>query len=800
MKTKSVVSAAEGRRRVAQAGAVATESVPFSVIKHAVAKQFELMKQHTLYRVDLSQEHQDAVLSPEQRLAFTGDKLWEGYLTAFPAGTNPIFRERTDHDCSCCRHFIRTMGGVVAIVDGSIVTLWDGLTEGYYIEVSKAMRELVRSAAIDNVFLHAEKQIGTEKNFQQVTNEFNAKTGASATQTIAWEHFHVHLPSSVVVKKDQIGPKQSEARSTFDVFKRGLEELTLDAVDTVLELVAQNSLYRGVEYKGILEAFRAQKAAYLHLPPLGDHGVAVVLPSLARQELFAWSADTTAAVKRIRNTAIGTLLIDLSPSWFDACRLCNDELCMQRDTRHSHDSLSLEDAVKKFETSIMAPTNYKRPTALVSKAMIAKAAAVVEELGYTSALERRYAHIDDVTVNNILFADRTTTKLSKSVFDTLTAGVPENTKKLDKVEEVSIEKFLSDVLPKADSLEILLENRHQSNLVALIAPADPGAKNMFKWPNRFSWSYNGGIADSMRERVRTAGGRVDGILRFTHSWNHPEVGRNGSLMDLHVFMPGSSVHRDGNHDYYPSGPRVGWNRRNDPTSGGVQDVDYTSVAPENCVPIENIALPTLSRLKDGLYVFKIHNWAARNPNNSGFKAEIEFDGQIFHYDHPKPLCNKEWITLAEVTLQNGKLTIEHKHPHGESIQKLWNLTSQTFQKVNAVMLSPNYWDSWPAKDVSPEQVGLGKSHEFRERSGVGNKHWFFMLDGCKNADKARGFLNEFLSAELEPHRKTMEMVSAKMLTENADRQLSGLGFSSTKRDSMLVRVKGKFNRVVKVVF
>ena len=35
------------------------------------------------------------------------------------------------------------------------------------------------------------------------------------------------------------------------------------------------------------------------------------------------------------------------------------------------------------------------------------------------------------------------------------------------------------------------------------------------------------------------GGRIDGVLRFSHSWNYEGM-RNGSLMDLHVFMPGSN--------------------------------------------------------------------------------------------------------------------------------------------------------------------------------------------------------------------------------------------------------------------
>ena len=43
------------------------------------------------------------------------DELWDKYLSSFPEGTNPLYRERTEHDCSCCRHFIKEIGGTVYV-------------------------------------------------------------------------------------------------------------------------------------------------------------------------------------------------------------------------------------------------------------------------------------------------------------------------------------------------------------------------------------------------------------------------------------------------------------------------------------------------------------------------------------------------------------------------------------------------------------------------------------------------------------------------------------------------------------
>ena len=53
------------------------------------------------------------------------DKVWEAYLASFPEGSNPIYKERTEHDCSCCKNFIRGIGNVVAIAtDGSLESIW----------------------------------------------------------------------------------------------------------------------------------------------------------------------------------------------------------------------------------------------------------------------------------------------------------------------------------------------------------------------------------------------------------------------------------------------------------------------------------------------------------------------------------------------------------------------------------------------------------------------------------------------------------------------------------------------------
>lgn len=673
---------------------IEVNALNFTTLQTAVAKQFKRMSEGRLFLTAVDKE-----------------ELWQTYLRSFPAGSNPVYKTRTEHDCGCCRQFVKTLGGVVNVVNGQLVTLWDFQVDGAYQAVADAMAAFVRSHAIDNVFLHYETLVGTVKS-NQLLEDKSVKT---------WDHFHVNLPSAAVVKKDRIGTQLGDHQSTFDVMKRGVSEIMPSAVDTVLDLIAQNSLYRGEEHKATLEDWRKLQQRVVRAAAEQDTDL----------DRFVWENLTPAG--RIRNTAIGTLLVDLS------------------------EGKDLEDAVKSFEQKV-APTNYKRPTALVTPAMISKARETVAELGLTSALERRYATIDDITVNNILFANRDAKK-SMNVFDELSAGAAVDPKKLGKVEEVSITDFVEKILPTAQSVEALFENRHAGNLVSLIAPVDPTAKQLFKWPNGFSWSYVGDLADSIKERVKQAGGSVVGDLCCRLAWDYTDD------LDFHMKEP------DGHTIYYP-------NKRMKSRCGGELDLDANGGDGIRANPAENIFYSDRSKMREGVYTLMVNNYNRRS-GASGFEIEIEFDGQTVHIAYEKALRTSETVTVAKIQYSKAKgFEIVESLPSSSVSKELWGLKTQTFQKVRVVMHSPNHWDG----------------------NGVGNKHFLFMLDGCLNDGTARGFFNEFLAESLTPHRKVLEMVGAKMKTETSDAQLSGLGFSSTQRNHLLCRVAGSFTRVVKVLF
>ncbi len=643
----------------------------FSKFGVAVAKQFQRM-QEPLLSVDLD-----------------GDALWAHYLASFPEGSNPMFRKRTEHDCSGCRSFVKRAG---KIIDGRGQTIWDitDAVDDGYAAVAAAMAAMVRSAKVANVFLTSEATAGQPKTFENVVDDVKA-----------WEHFFIRFPT---VTKD-VGPKLSEARATHDVFLRSLTEIT--SVETVQELIAQNSIYRGEENRFAVDTFAKAQ---------GEFRAAV------DKDRYAWVTKVPASVTRIRNTAIGTLLVNLS------------------------EGMEIDDAVRAFE-NVVAPANYKRPTALVTKAQVEKAKQTIQDLGLTSALKRRFATIGDIKVSDILFVDRSIK--AADVFDELDTKV----KRFDKVKEIGIEKFLADVLPKASSLEVYVENRHASNLVSLIAPDDPTAGDLFKWDNKFSWSYNGEMADAIKERVKAAGGSVTGDLCCRLAWEYTDD------LDFHCIEP--------------DGFRIQFqNKRKLSPSGGILDLDANGGDGQRADPAENIYYSDRKSMKTGTYTLLVNNYSRRS-DGRGFVVEIEFDGERHRVECDRVLKTGETVEVAKVRY-DGAFSVVDSLPSTTTSREVWGLKTQSFHRANVVMLSPNHWD--------------GK---------VGNKHYFFMVDGCQNDGTARGFFNEFLLESLSPHRKVLEMVGSKMKVTGAE-QLSGLGFSY--KNTLVCRVKGSFTRTLKVIF
>lgn len=635
------------------------------------------------------------------------DEMWNTYLDSFPEGTNNVFRERREYDCTCCRQFIKTVGHVVTIKGGKVTSIWDGIPEiGYYGPVVDAMSKFVKSAKVGGVFFHDVATVGARS-----TIEYNS-------DGVSWDHFVGVVPSTSILRRDSIASTTGSLTTLRGVFSRALKELRLADVDIVLELIDQNSLYRGAEYIGVLKEFRKHKIAAAKAKDI---------------DLYAWEHfQNIGATASIRNTAIGTLLVDLG----------ND--------------MDLESAVRRFE-SMVAPANYKRPTALVTSRMIDDAKKTIAQLGIENSLPRRFAVPEDITVNNLLFVDRTSTVLKgKGVFDVMKEEAKATKRpKAGKIQEVSLDDFLNKVLPTAEAVEVLFERAHQSNMMSLIAPVHADSPNILKWDNNFSWSYVGEMADSVKERVKAAGGRTDGKLRVSLGWS------NRDDLDIHVVEPG------GNRIYYGD--------RKSRVSDGSLDVDMHISGPYREDPVENIIWP--NNPKSGKYRIEVNNFTRRDNTKTGYRLEVECNGELFVVESASsPRDGARDSYTFEYSQSEGVKVGKEFASDSRPGEPVWGIRPNTFVPVDMVMFSPNHWDD----------------------NATGNKHVFFMIKGCINHDSVRGFYNEFLKEDLNKHRKVFEILASKMKPEHSDEQLSGFGFSTTARKEITVKVTGAHERILKV--
>jgi hypothetical protein len=399
---------------------------------------------------------------------------------------------------------------------------------------------------------------------------------------------------------------------------------------------------------------------------------------------------------------------------------------------------------------MLDPSNYKRISSVATPKQKAECLAQIEAMGLRDSLPRRHATLKDISVNDVLFSNYDAQSVMKDALDILLTETNVVQDAPRNVTEISIEDFLT-VLKETKGLkniDILVENRHTPNFVSLVVPQHPEAPNMLKWNNNASWSYAGEVTDSMKERVKQAGGSVSGEFRFSIQWN--EDGSDGQNdLDAHCDCPEG-------HIYYGN-------------KKGRLDVDIQR--PGGQVAVENITWDYMRNLREGVHSFYVNDFT--NNNKKGFRAQLEIQSELFEYNCDRVRINQK---VVDVTIRNGKVhDIKHHINPSSSSKKVWDVDTKVYQKCSTIMLSPNFWND----------------------QTIGNKHYFFMLDGCVNPDPVRGFYNEFLSDELRPHRKTFEMISSSMKCTPTKDQLSGLGFSCTQRNDVYCKVD---NRPYKIIF
>jgi hypothetical protein len=385
------------------------------------------------------------------RSTIPGDVIWDSYIQGF--GNDPIFRdpESSVHNCKLCNNFIRRYGNIVSIdTDYKIMTIWDLCNIEEYKASTDSISSKLKSSPIGNVFFETFQELnslpyettnknlpkfklGIDRNVKRYTREEAEKFGmVKPNELREFHHLYMYIPTQFVDKSGKSEESlMGDFRSFKDVFKRGLEEISVDTLFLVKDLINQDSLLDGKTHLFKIEAMIKFKKDFDQLP-------------LYKRDNYSWVNAYNNQLAKFRNELIGTLCVDLT------------------------EGKELNEACQTWNKRV-DPSNYMKAKAPITKKQIEEAKKFVEENGYEQSFDRRFATIDDIKASEILHLNCGDGVLkSVSIFDSVKATSTRHKKsEFNNVEEIHIDKFMSDILPTCTSVEVFLQNNHEGNLVSL---------------------------------------------------------------------------------------------------------------------------------------------------------------------------------------------------------------------------------------------------------------------------------------------------------------------------------------------
>lgn len=694
------------------------------------------------------------------RSSITGEELWSIYLNSFLPEDNTIFRDpnSSTHNCTLCNNFIRRYGNIVAINDNlEIITLFDFdlPTDCKYYNSIKAISEEIKRNKIQDIFIETFKELNTmnygktnktqstyklglpfnDKQYNQ--DEVNKYGVVELGKVYRFHHFNINLPTAFVDKTDKsIATLIAPYRDAKNLFYKGLSRISLDTLELVRDLFISSALLVKEQHLWKVEEFIQYKKQYDNI-------------NESLKDNWLWKTSYDLKIALFANELIGTTCIELV------------------------EGKEINEVCKSFNYRV-DPVNYQKAKAPITEKQKNEAIKNIQEAGYESSFNRRLAVISDININNILHRGEKNNEKQASIFDKVTVSKSTRHKRSEykDIQKVSIETFMKDILPYSSSVSVFVENKFNDNFVALTTSVDKDCKLPFKWNNSFSWTYINNLVakTNIKNSVKERGGIIDGVLRFSIMWAEGDESDNSDL-DAWCILPNNS--------------KIGYNtsfvknKNNLRNMSGQLDVDIIRPNDRNNKNIvENIAFINLSEMQNGNYEFYVNMFA--NRGSKGFKAEIEFNGEIYYYE-----CNSAWSGnkgVAIVNLNNGVFTITHHLPELNNSKKIWNIDTNEFHKCSLICLSPNYWSD----------------------NNVGRKEYLFMLNNCKPDISLRGFHAEHLNEELtkQPMRRFIDIFGNFHQIEPTDVKhcLAGIGFSSGISESILVKVEGTHKRVLEITF
>lgn len=344
---------------------------------------------------------------------------------------------RQYYHCRTCEHFITEYGSLITVLDSGLVQplLWGAtMLPDFFKLAIAALYVEVNRARITGVFVSEARIWGRPEN--------TSKTG------VQWTHLH-GTPNKSLVWNSPLktaNQRAAELREEYVMLKKAIAEFSMEAAVQAVRVLEADALSRGEKTLGVAQWF-----LNLHIE---------IKDKASRQrDNLLWRATALAPAGwcHVRSSMIGTLLQDVV------------------------DGLPYESIARRWAEK-MHPLQYRRPTAPPKEGNIKQAEELIAKLGTAGALDRRWAKLEDI--QNPLWLPRPLTaeklKQAEGVFDHLKANVT-------KVKELELpprmltwEKFQTEVLPDALTMEINVPNGSLP-FCGLLTAVNPDAPPLLQW-------------------------------------------------------------------------------------------------------------------------------------------------------------------------------------------------------------------------------------------------------------------------------------------------------------------------------
>jgi len=693
--------------------------------------------------------------------SITGQQVWDTYLSSFKPEDNGIFRDSnsSEHNCNCCKNFIKRYGNIVAIIDGKLESIFSNLGDcGEYNESIEACNKELTNSPIQDVFfetydmldrgLNYEKTNKTQTTYKlgigtthfQYSKEYEDQYGHKNSggsyrvqfdKVYEFNHFEVALPKQLVdFANRSIDDITNEYRTKYVSFKNTMETISIATYKEVLEGIAKKYAANSDKYIPVIESFIAFKEEY---------------DKATDKDLFCWETSYSLkdSIAKMGSSNLGnSLLKELESGEKELDRI------YQEFNRR-------EDPENKFKT--------EKPSSVGMQLVASKA---IEELGLVEQFtSRRHTTLDDVKANIVSFINRDNAKSKVNLFkiDTLDDSNVYNPKQFDKVDEVAIKEFLVN-MDKYTSIELLLEN--SMSLFNMTSCSVEGLKPMFKYGNNYSFTVNGKNAgeSQIKQAVKERGGNVEAVVAIR--LHFPDTRED---YDLYVEEPNRNI------IYYG-------NKRQKHNSTGMLDLDAQGgdghFEPERRV--ENCTWTDLKKMPIGNYKIMV-NSHPKNRVNTTFYMDIELNGELTQLKLKTLGLIKPIVAIFKWNGFEFSLKVSECMELLESktmSKKIWNLDSLKFHKVTCICLSPDHWNT-----------------------NIGTLHHLFALKGAYNDQPIPTFHIDNLIPELLPNRKAIQSLMDILVVKPEGEQFAGVCFNDTYTRTIIVRVsEDSKKKVIKVQF